>query len=60
MEHKFEARLIGKGPQGAFASLAYSHRKEYADWISSAKKAETKAARCRKAVLMLGAGQKLK
>jgi hypothetical protein len=43
-----------------FTSLAYTHQKEFAHWISSAKKAETKTARCQKTVLMLEAGQKVK
>ena len=53
---------LGKATKATakFASLSYTHRKEYAGWISSAKKVETKMARCRKAVLMLEAGQKLK
>jgi len=41
-----------------FASLAYSCKKEYADWIASAKKPETRAARATKTVAMLRAGIK--
>ena len=33
-----------------FHGLAYSHRKEYADWVGSAKKAETRVDRAGKAV----------
>jgi hypothetical protein len=41
-----------------FASLAYSCKKEYADWIASAKKPETRTARAIKATEMLRAGTK--
>ena len=41
-----------------FNVLAPSHRKEYAEWIAGAKKAETKAARVSKAVEMLHNGAK--
>jgi len=42
----------------AYESFSYSHRKEYADWIASAKRPETKAARVEKAIEMLRAGKK--
>jgi hypothetical protein len=41
-----------------FASLTPSCKAEYASWISSAKQAETKVSRARKAVEMLTAGKK--
>jgi hypothetical protein len=41
-----------------FAKLAPSHKKEYADWISSAKKPDTKISRVQKAIEMLEAGKK--
>jgi Domain of unknown function (DUF1905)/Bacteriocin-protection, YdeI or OmpD-Associated len=44
--------------EGAFTALAPSHKKEYADWVAGAKKAETRAARARKAIEMLAAGKK--
>lgn len=37
----------------AFAALSYSHRKEFVDWIKSAKRPETRAARIDKTVIML-------
>jgi hypothetical protein len=37
----------------AFAALSYSHKKEYADWIESAKKPETRLKRIEKAIEML-------
>ncbi|NRF94247.1 YdeI/OmpD-associated family protein [Paenibacillus frigoriresistens] len=40
--------------------MSYSSRKEYCDWIESAKKAETRSARIEKAVDKLSAGQRLK
>jgi|ERR1700679_1274398 Domain of unknown function (DUF1905)/Bacteriocin-protection, YdeI or OmpD-Associated len=42
----------------AFEVLAYSHRKEYAEWISTAKKPETKVARVAKAIALLKSGVK--
>ena len=39
-----------------FASFAYSSKKEYADWIASAKKPETRTARAAKATELLRAG----
>ncbi|QGQ97823.1 DUF1905 domain-containing protein [Paenibacillus psychroresistens] len=36
-----------------FSELAYSHQKEYIEWIISAKKAETRTARIEKALLMI-------
>jgi hypothetical protein len=41
-----------------FDSLAYSHRKEYADWIAGAKQEATRISRAAKAVEMLSAGKK--
>jgi hypothetical protein len=43
-----------------FESLAYSHRKEYADWVGGAKKEETRKARSLKAVEMLRARRRVK
>lgn len=40
----------------AYESLSHTHRKEYASWISDAKRAETRAARAAKAVTMLQHG----
>jgi hypothetical protein len=42
----------------AFAKMAYSHRKEYADWIGSAKQAETRERRAAKAARTLLEGNK--
>ena len=43
-----------KKARAAFDAMAYSHRKEYADWVSGAKKDETRVARALKAVEKLG------
>jgi hypothetical protein len=53
-------KAIGKSPAAkkTAASLAPSHVREYAQWIESAKKSETRAARIAKAVEMLAAGQR--
>jgi uncharacterized protein YdeI (YjbR/CyaY-like superfamily) len=46
--------------QESFAGYSYSHQKEYVDWINSAKKAETRAARIEKAMDMLADKKRLK
>lgn len=48
-------KLLAKNPKEKkiFDKLSYTHRKEYADWISSAKKEETKQRRLEKMILML-------
>jgi hypothetical protein len=37
----------------SFAALSYSHKKEYAEWIESAKKPETRQKRIEKAIELL-------
>jgi hypothetical protein len=37
----------------AFKSLSYSHRKEFAEWVGSAKREETRLARAEKAIGMV-------
>ena len=37
----------------AFKALSYSHRKEFADWVASAKREETRASRAEKAIAMV-------
>ncbi len=41
----------------AFENFSFSHRKEYIEWISSAKKEETRISRIRKAIAMLSEGK---
>ncbi|MBV9669361.1 MAG: DUF1905 domain-containing protein [Acidobacteriales bacterium] len=41
-----------------FEALAPSHKKAYVDWITSAKKAETRTGRIDKAVVMMTEGKK--
>lgn len=41
----------------AFENISYSHRKEYIEWISSAKKEETRKSRVEKAIAMLSEGK---
>jgi hypothetical protein len=41
-----------------FSGLAYTHRKEYVQWIEDAKKPETRLKRVQKMCEMLAAGQK--
>ena len=55
----FEAALA-RDPKAraAYDELAYSHRKEYVDWITEAKRAETRTRRIEKAIGMLREGRK--
>ena len=41
----------------AFEGLAYTHRKEYAQWVGEAKRQETRDRRAARALEMLGKGQ---
>ncbi len=43
-----------------FRALSYSHQREYWQWISEAKKAETQQTRRDKAIGMIAAGERLK
>jgi hypothetical protein len=54
------AAAIAANPNAAtfFATLAFTHQKEYAKWIEDAKRPETRAARIAKAVQMLVDGKK--
>jgi len=47
------ALLMDSSAATIFAALPYSHKKEYADWISSAKQPETRARRVATALTML-------
>jgi hypothetical protein len=51
---------LAPSPQAAaaFARLAYSHQKEYVDWIIGAKKQETRVARAGKAAEMIAEGKR--
>jgi hypothetical protein len=44
--------------RGAFDALAFTHRREYAEWIASARRAETRERRVGKALEMLRDGVK--
>ena len=46
--------------RGRFETMSYSHKKEYVDWIESAKRVETRAGRIQKALSMISVGQRLK
>jgi hypothetical protein len=43
----------------AFNHLTYSHKKEYINWILSARQAQTRQRRIEKAVMLLSQGKKL-
>ena len=53
------AKALGKNKRAkaAWEKLSYSHQKEYADWIASAKRAETVEGRVQKTVVRI-LGQK--
>jgi hypothetical protein len=54
----FEAALRGApAEQRTFAALSFSRKKEYVDWITSAKRIETRQSRIEKAIAMLEAGK---
>jgi hypothetical protein len=56
---ELEAALAGDGEaRSAFDRLSFTHRREYADWVGGAKRAETRERRLVKAVAMLRAGVK--
>jgi bifunctional DNA-binding transcriptional regulator/antitoxin component of YhaV-PrlF toxin-antitoxin module len=44
----FLAKAMTKAERRAFDSMSYSHRKEYVDWITAAKKPETRDRRVEK------------
>jgi len=52
------ALAADKQAKGLFKALSYSCKKEYVEWITSAKREETRAGRVTKAVEMLRAGRK--
>ena|SRR5579871_3193598 len=55
----FAAALEGDAKAGPFfAGLTASQKKEYVDWIVSAKQAATRAGRIEKALVFLGEGKK--
>lgn len=48
-----KALRTGKDARAVWDKLAYTHRKEFAQWIAGAKQAETRQRRAAKAVTML-------
>jgi uncharacterized protein YdeI (YjbR/CyaY-like superfamily) len=45
------------GVKAKFTALAYTHRREYAEWIEGAKKPETRARRIAKAITHIAEGK---
>jgi hypothetical protein len=43
-----------------FNQLSYSHKKEYVNWVLSARQAETRQRRIEKALMLLAQGKKLR
>ena len=52
-----KALSTNKAAAAAFEALSYSHRKEYAEWIISAKRQETRVSRAEKSIAMVIAKQ---
>jgi hypothetical protein len=56
---ELEAALAGDPEaRAAFDRLSFTHRREYADWVGGAKRAQTRERRLVKAIAMLRAGIK--
>jgi hypothetical protein len=53
-----KAMARSKPAKTTWAALAYTHQREYAEWITGAKKAETRERRVAQAVERLAAGTK--
>ena len=53
-----EAIAADQAAQACFASLAFTHRKEWVRWVADAKKAETRAARITRTVESLHEGKR--
>jgi hypothetical protein len=53
------AAALAGHPEGArrFEAMSYTHRREYVEWIESAKRADTRARRVAKAVAMIAGDQ---
>jgi Bacteriocin-protection, YdeI or OmpD-Associated/Domain of unknown function (DUF1905) len=51
--------LRATGLEDRFAALAPTHRREYVNWITTAKRDTTRAARVAKAIAMVGEGKAL-
>jgi len=54
------AMKLNKEAQASFAKMAPSTRKEYVDWITSAKQQETRERRIAKAIPMIAEGKRLR
>ncbi|HUK30857.1 MAG TPA: YdeI/OmpD-associated family protein [Candidatus Acidoferrum sp.] len=55
----FKAALAGSAKaRGVFEAFSPSHCRAYVDWITQAKRAETRTARIAKAIQMIAAGNK--
>ena len=55
-----QALASNPSAEAFFARLSFSHKREYLQWITGAKKAETRASRIEKAIAMLMDGKSLK
>lgn len=57
LAHAFEGHPEARA---AWEALSYSHRREYADWITDAKRPETRARRIERAIGLLVDGKSLR
>ena len=55
-----QALSINKTADKFFSALAHSHQKKYVDWITEAKREETRERRLRKTLCLLGEQIKLR
>jgi hypothetical protein len=53
-----DALAVDAEAGAAFAGLAYTHQREYAEWVAEAKRAETRRRRVEQAVQMLRDGRR--
>lgn len=60
LDADMEGALAASGRLEQFRAMSYSHQREYWQWISGAKKAETRQARVAKMLGMLADGKRLK
>ncbi len=53
-----QALRDNQGAASTFATMTYSQKKEYTDWLSSARQQSTRTARIQKAIVSLASGRK--
>ena len=56
MQHRLGGRHDDDEARAAFEGLSFTHRREYVEWVTGAKREETRRARLERAVDMLRDG----